>query len=174
MRDLINKLSLLESANVDISKIFSKLTSSRESIDFGVSSPTLNYRDWDDDDASLHHLTVNRIHLSASNFFVDENTGKLERMNMYEGYMYFSLLVDGRATDQDVDKMLSYTALQEACRKTIADVGFGNAIAQKLEFHGEWIKVPPEFETLIAKAYDWGQELGMSPPNHLEDNDDES
>lgn len=167
MRDLINKLSLIESTEIDIPKIFSKLTSDQGSIDFSAVSPTLNYHDWDDEDASLHHLTVNRIYLSASDFRVDESTGELVRQNMYSQYIYFSLLIQGKATEDDKDKMVQYTALQEVCRKTIANAGFGNAIAQKLEFHNEWIKVPPEFETIISKAYEWGQDLGMSPPDHL-------
>lgn len=167
MRDLINKLSLIESTEIDIPKIFSKLTSDQGSITFSASTPTLNYHNWGDDDASLHHLTVNRIYLSASHFLVDENTGGLVRQNRYKEYVSISLLIQGKATDDNRDEIVKYTELQEACRKTIANAGFGNVIAQKLEFHNHWIKVPPEFETIISKAYEWGQELSMSPPDHL-------
>ena len=172
MRDLINKLSLIESTDVNIPKIFSRLTSDRELISFGVSTPALNYHDWDENDASLHHLTVNRMYLSSSNFYLDKDTGWLAEQERDKGYVHISLLIEGKATDRDMMTMLQYTELQEVCRKTIANAGFGNAMAQKLDFHNEWIVVPTEFAEMINAAYQYGQSLDMSPPNHLAGDDD--
>lgn len=171
MRDLINKIRLLESTGIDKFKIFSNLIADRDGIHFSINIPNLNFRNWDEEDYRLGRAVLKKIYLLSNDFKKNAATGQLEpKGNELPNFYISTRFSDNNLSQDEKEEALKYTEVQEICRKAISDAGIGDVIAKKLEFHNEFIKAPPEFVAAIDTAYWFGvEELGLEVPNPFED-----